>query len=992
LILKLFILHQYYITEFYIPSLANDDADMKKLLLLLLLPLAAHSQNTIGLPDVINYSKQLYSAGLQNWDIKQDKNGIIYVANNEGLLSFDGRSWNLYSLPNKTIVRSVEIGPDNKIYVGGQDELGYFAPGTNGRLQYNSLTQFIPARDKSFGDVWDIISFNKNIFFRSSNKIFKFSNESVATFYAPLEWSFLGACNGHLYAHDHKTGLMVFENDSWSPLAVKAAIPISDPVTNILSLNKDSAIITTLKDGLFILNSTSIQQLPSANNRFFASERIYAATAVNNEWIALATSNSGVYIIDLKGNIVQNFSGKEGLQNNNVLSIFLDRQSNLWLGLDNGIDFIAYNSAIKQINPILQNGSGYTTIIHNNTLFAGTSNGLYSVPLQPMKDLSFSKGNFVPVVNAKAQTWGLAEINDQLLLGNHEGAFVIKDNTAQPLSSNPGYWNFVPLSNTFPSARIVAGNYKGLFFFDFNNGQFTASGKVNGFEESSRFVVLDKYDNTWVSHPYHGVYRISRNNDGSYKTDLYTDKKGLPSTLNNHIYKIKNELMVATEKGVFGYNRDKDIFEPAPFYIKLLGNQSIRYLKEDKEGNIWFIHEKTLGVIDLSAKEPAIIYLPELSNKMLSGFEFIYAVNENNIFLGGEKGFFHINYEKYKKNLPDLQVQIRAVRIVDKTDSLLFGGYFKEVNEKQVQDAKLVPQLQYGWKTIRFEFSSSLFGYQSNLEFSYRLKGFDNNWSEWTKRTEKEYTNLPSGSYNFEVKVRSNLGNESGIATYSFRMLPPWYQTIWATIIYLLLLSAGLFILYKWQQKKFMLQSLKHEEEQKKLSYIHELELSKTESELVALRNEKLEAEINFKNSELASSAMHLVKKGELLSKIKEGLTHIMKLFDNQQGNNEIKKLIKTLSEDDNIDKEWENFTKHFDKVHSDFVASLKEKHGTITGNELKLCAYLRMNLSTKEIAQLMNISVRGVEISRYRLRKKLGISSETNLFDYLMGINNNGV
>ena len=964
---------------------------MKKLLLLLFLPLAAQSQNTIGLPDVINYSKQLYSAGLQNWDIKQDKNGIIYVANNEGLLSFDGRSWNLYSLPNKTIVRSVDIGPDNKIYVGGQDELGYFAPGINGRLQYNSLTQFIPAKDKIFGDVWDIISFNKNVFFRSSNKIFKFSNESVATYYAPLEWSFLGACNGHLYAHDHKTGLMIFENDTWSPLPVKAAFPISDPVTNILSLNKDSAIVTTLKDGLFILNSTSISALPSTNNQFFATERVYAATAVNNEWIALATSNSGVYIIDLKGNIVQHFSGKEGLQNNNVLSIFLDRQSNLWLGLDNGIDFIAYNSAIKQINPILQNGSGYTTIIHNNVLFAGTSNGLYSVPLQPMKDLSFSKGNFVPVNNAKAQTWGLAEINDQLLLGNHEGAFVIKDNTAQPLSPNPGYWNFVPLSNTFPSAQIVAGNYKGLFFFDFNNGQFTASGKVNGFEESSRFVVLDKYDNTWVSHPYHGVYRITKNSDGLYKTDLYTNKKGLPSTLNNHIYKVKNEVMVATEKGVFQYNRDKDSFEPAPFYTKLLGDQSIRYLKEDKEGNIWFIHEKTLGVIDLSGKEPAIIYLPELSNKMLSGFEFIYAVNENNIFLGGEKGFFHINYEKYKKNLPDLQVQIRTVRIINKTDSLLFGGYFNEVNEKQVQDSKLIPQLKYGWKTIRFEFSSSLFGYQSNLEFSYRLKGFDNNWSDWTKRTEKEYTNLPSGSYSFEVKVRSNLGNESGIAAYSFRMLPPWYQTIWATILYLLLLSAGLFFLYKWQQKKFMLQRLKHEEEQKKLSYIHELELSKTESELVALRNEKLEAEINFKNSELASSAMHLVKKGELLSKIKEGLTHTMKVVDNPQGNNEIKKLIKTLSEDDNIDKEWENFTKHFDKVHSDFVASLKEKHATITGNELKLCAYLRMNLSTKEIAQLMNISVRGVEISRYRLRKKLGIPSETNLFDYLMGINSNG-
>ena len=960
---------------------------MKKLLLLILLPISMYCQNTIGLPDVINYSKQLYSAGLQNWDIKQDKNGIIYVANNEGLLTFDGRKWTLHALPNKTIVRSVAISSDNKIYVGGQDELGYFTPAKNGQLQYNSLTQFIPVKDKNFGDVWDIIAFNKNIFFRSGNKIFKFTNESVATYYAPLEWSYLGACNNHLYAHDYKIGLMVFENDSWAPLSEKIASPINSSVTNILAINKDSALITTLKDGLFILSASTILKLTSANNSFFATERIYAATAINNEWMALATNNSGVYIIDHRANIIQRFSGKEGLQNNNVLSIFLDRQSNLWLGLDNGIDLIAYNNAIKQINPVLQNGSGYTAIIYNNSLYAGTSNGLYSVALQPIKDLSFSKGVFAPVNNGNAQIWALAQINNQLLVGNHEGAFVINNNTAQPISTNPGFWNFIPMSGTFPSAQMVSGNYKGLSFFDFNNGKFTAKGQVQGFIESSRFVAIDKYNNIWVSHPYHGVFKTSKNNDGSYTTSLYTDKKGLPSILDNHIYKIKNEVVVATVKGVFIYNPTKDVFEASPVYNKLLGNQSVRYLKEDVAGNIWFIHDKILGVVDLSGKEPVIIYLPELNNKMLSGFEFIYPVDENNIFLGGEKGFFHINYQKYKTTLVNLQVQLRTVRIINKTDSLLFGGYFAAVNETQVQDDDAVPAISDDWKTIRFEFSTALFGYPSNLEYSYRLKGFDENWSDWTTRTEKEYTNLPASSFTFEVKVRSNLGNESAAAGYTFKMLPPWYKTIWATIFYLLLLSAGLLALYRWQKKKFKRQQTKYEEEQKKLLYIHELEINKTESEIVALRNENLEAEINFKNSELASSAMHLVKKGELLTKIKAELTHVMKGFDNQQAIAEIKKMIKTLGEDDNIDKEWESFTKHFDKVHSDFFAGLKEKHPAISGNELKLCAYLRINLSTKEIAQLMNISVRGVEISRYRLRKKLGIASETNLFDYLIDI-----
>ena len=165
------------------------------------------------------------------------------------------------------------------------------------------------------------------------------------------------------------------------------------------------------------------------------------------------------------------------------------------------------------------------------------------------------------------------------------------------------------------------------------------------------------------------------------------------------------------------------------------------------------------------------------------------------------------------------------------------------------------------------------------------------------------------------------------------------------------------------------------------------MELSKTEAELIILKNEKLEAEINYKNAELASSAMHLVKKGELLSKSKTELAHVMKGMDNPQAITEVKKMIKNLSEDDKMDKEWESFSKHFDTVHGDFLTALKNTHNNITGNEMKLCAYLRMNLSTKEIAQLMNISVRGVEIGRYRLRKKLLLEKEMSLFDYLIKI-----
>ena len=951
---------------------------MKKLLFFILFPIFGNSQNTIGLPDISNYSKLSYNAGLQNWDIKQDRDGIVYFANNEGLLSFDGKNWKIYPLPNKTIVRSVEIGAENRIYVGGQDELGYFSPNGGGTLVYHSLTNLIPSKNRSFEDVWDIITYGKSIFFRSPTKIFQYNSGSITVFKATSEWAYLASCKNKLYAHDYQAGLLEFKNDSWQPVVTNYTFSKNDPITGILP-NADGVIITTLKNGLFYYQNDIITPLKGGAANSIQKERIYNAITINKEWIALATSEGGVYIINNKGEMVQKFSTTEGLQNNNILCIFLDNKQNLWLGLNNGIDFIAYNSAIKHISPKLLDESGYTAIIQNQHLYIGTSNGLYNVALQPIKDLSFSKGDFSFVQNSNGQAWGLALINNQLILGHHEGAFFVNQNTASPFSNKPGFWNFTPLSNMTPSTVVIGGTYKGLTLFDAKANKLIESLEIPNFLESSRYVTIDGEENIWVSHPYHGVYKIEKNSTGIYTTKQYQINEGLPSILNNHIYKIKNRIVVATESGVYEYSPEKDKFEVATSYSALIGNQSVRYLKEDREGNIWFIHEKGLGVIDYTGKVPQVIYIPELNAKMLSGFEFIFAVDENNIFLGGEKGFYHINYEKYKKLAPDLNVQIRSVHIIDIVDSTLFGGYFnKEKNN---------PHISHRFKTMHFEYASITYGYLNNLEYSHRLKGFEANWSVWTKRTEKEYTNLPPGFYTFEVKVRNNLGNESTISGYQFTIDAPWYGNIFTYIVYIILLSLGVYRLHIYQRKKFKAQQIKYEEEQRRLSYIHELEINKSETDIITLQNEKLEVEIEFKNSELASSAMHIVKKGELLTKIMSELGGIIKKIDNEYTITELKKMVKALNEDENLDQEWEYFTKHFDKVHSGFIVKLKEKHAKISNNELKLCAYLRMNLSTKEIAQLMNISVRGVEISRYRLRKKLNLATDTNLFDYLINI-----
>jgi DNA-binding CsgD family transcriptional regulator len=435
----------------------------------------------------------------------------------------------------------------------------------------------------------------------------------------------------------------------------------------------------------------------------------------------------------------------------------------------------------------------------------------------------------------------------------------------------------------------------------------------------------------------------------------------------------------------------------------VLPTATVDYLIEDAKGNIWFVNNKRLGVVEFSDSKSQTTYFPELNDKLMgNGFEFVYPYNTSNVFIAGEEGFFHLDFDEYKKRNEQIPILISGVRIINKKDSTLFGGYFSTDQEQMKKSNGNIPQISYAWNSLHFDFSSALYGKQSNIEYSYYLEDFDKSWSSWSKKTEKEYTYLSPGTYTFKVKARTHEGVESEVASYRFTILPPWYRTGWAYSVYLLFLAVLIYGGYRWQKKKFVTQQLKHEEErkrleylnklqaekheeeQKQLMYLHQLELERNEKEIIRLRNEKLESEIQLKNTELASTTLNLIQKGEMLVKVKEEFVRMKKVKDVDTESEDYKKIIRMLGED-KMKKNWEQFAVHFDKVHSDFLVTLKTQFPNLTPSELKLCAYLRLNLSSKEIAQIMNISIKSVELARYRLRKKLGIQPDVNLFSFLL-------
>ncbi|RZL48767.1 MAG: transcriptional regulator, partial [Pedobacter sp.] len=577
---------------------------MRRVFLLFLIVLypfiSLNAQGPIGLPQVSSYSSLQYKGGTQNWGITQDKNGILYFANNEGLLTFNGAYWKSYLLPNKTIVRSVKIDVDGKTYVGGQDEIGYFFPNANGSLVYHSLKKLIPQGEKQFADIWDIQIIGKDVFFRTVNKIFKLTGNKIEVYITRNAWVYLGIARNEILAHENKVGLKYYKNGQWQIKCDDKRI-INATITSILPYSGDTLLITTLKNGLFLLKGNELIKKQTVNDNVFHNDRINCAIQINHDLYAIGTTSSALLIVNKAGAIQRQFSYAEGLNNNNIRSILLDKHQNLWLGLDDGISFIAFNSAIKHIYPDRNKQvSSYATRIFNKKLYIGTSNGLLVAPINlDQDDLSNTQANFTEVSNTKGQTWGLAEINKHLLLANEEGSYVVNDYSATQLFGGLGTWVYSSLSKNKQDDNVVAGTYTGLQLLHYKDGIFSNEGTLSALNEPLRFIAVDqKLNCVWASHPYRGIYKLDLSPDRKkiIKTTLLGEKDGLPLTLYNYIFTIKGKIVAATADGIYEYDHAKKRFYQSSYFRPMFKNLSVQFLNEDMDGNVWFVSEKKVGV------------------------------------------------------------------------------------------------------------------------------------------------------------------------------------------------------------------------------------------------------------------------------------------------------------------------------------------------------------------------------------------------------------
>ncbi len=363
----------------------------------------------------------------------------------------------------------------------------------------------------------------------------------------------------------------------------------------------------------------------------------------------------------------------------------------------------------------------------------------------------------------------------------------------------------------------------------------------------------------------------------------------------------------------------------------------------------------------------------------------LITLEANQVLFAAKEGFIHFNNKLTKTVDHNFATLINSVRISSDEDSLTLNAKYSVDKIPDSANSELKPNFAFKNNAIQFSFSAPFIEGQNKTKYQFWLENAESNFSEWTDLMVKEYSNLKEGSYTFHVRAKNIYNEISKEAQFTFTIKPPWYRTSLAYSIYFVLGVGFLAVVFFGFETRYKKKTeILTEEKEKEINRI-DTELKSSEEEIERLKNESLEAKIDLQNKELATSTMHLINKNSFISHVKTNLNTITKRSKNQEVKQEINKIINNIDKNIASDNDWEHFSIHFDQVHGDFIKRLKDDYPTISPQEMKLSAYLRMNLSTKEIAHLLNISVRGVEIARYRLRKKLDMERAENLQEFIL-------
>jgi DNA-binding CsgD family transcriptional regulator len=923
---------------------------------------ASSSYGNTKVNTIRNFQKATYQAAKQNWSVDRSPNGFMYFANHGGLLEFDGITWKLHPLPNETILRSVLAASDSLIYTSGYRELGYWETDETGELKYYSLNELAEQYFSDNEEFWNIALLDDAVYFHSFNRVLIYRNKQIIPLELPGFTNTMHRVGDAILLAVRNRGIYKVENNQAVPF-IQSPLFENIMIRFILPYQDDQLMIGTNSNGIFIWDGNSISQWNQEWDDYFRKNEVNRGYIDDRGHLIIGTIMDGIVVFDEQGNKIASYNTSSGLQNNTVLGISTDQFYNTWLALDSGIDFISNDSNYGfMIETIPNIGAVYDAAVFEDQIYLGTNQGLFT------RNIYDDQSGYKLVPESQDQVWDIHIYDGHLFAGHNDGVIQLKDGQQQFISRQSG--GFSIRQDPMKAGYLLASTYSSIIRLKQEGGSYIQDGVVKGFYDLIRYIEIDHLGDIWASHMRRGIYRLQLNDkrDSVISRTYYGLNSVFKKDHSLHVFKVENRIVFTTEQTLYTYDDLNDSIIPYHFLNQQLEDiAAANRIIAAPDHHYWFITGEKIGLFRIfnNTVEPVKTYPRSIfsGNELIDDFENILPLTATKAIVCLENGIAQLDAEITDtiSVISKLQPKLRALELNNSRHQTTS----RPINKQDIH-------IQYKYHNIQLQYSFPLFTHNP-IYFQYFLKGLDQDWTERTAAPRFSFDRLPAGEYELLVKAVDQWGNESQVHSLLIEVAPPWYLSNYARTAYFIGFIAILFGFRSWGiQQTRKKERLEHE---------------KRERELIRLRNEKLRDEVQHKSKELANSTMSIVKKNELLLEIREIAARQKEQLGSRYPDKYYYHLTRKIEENITSQDDWQLFETNFERAHERFLNKIREMYPELTARDLRLCAFLRMNLSSKEIAPLLGISVRGVENHRYRLRKKMSLDHDQKLIDLILGL-----
>ncbi|MGH1365270.1 MAG: sensor histidine kinase [Calditrichia bacterium] len=753
-----------------------------------------------GRPYIQNFDYKTYAAHQENWSIVQDRRGVIYVGNNWGILEYDGASWRLITTEKNVAALSLDIDSSGTVWVGLESEMGYLTPDSAGNTQFVSIKSHLPEEEQDFSQVWKVHATPEGIYFLTIKKLLLWDGKTLRS--NPVVISSLSTkARDVMYFVEYEKGIVQVEDCKTHIVPGTESIKNEENQILLPYGSVDSLLIVTKNSGLFLYDGLQVAPFNTPVNDWLKQNFPYSALRTISGEYVIGTIRGGALVMDKNGERLMVLDRNAGLRDQTIVSVTEDQEGSIWLALTNGLARFEPQTPFKRYDAANGIESAVFDIKrHKGIVYAGTQLGAFYLDAEAENSEEGLSKAFKPISEISTYTYILQEEDGILLAGTDRGVYEIDGANAKRVEARwPRVYDFH--RGVKNPERVYVALLNGLSIMLKEKGHWEHYRRVQQLDEEIIAIAGDENDLLWLGTPSSGVLQVtveppSEANENFYvaRHKRYGEEHGLPSG-RIEPENLPGRIVFSTAEGIYSFDAKLDSFMLAEgFFQGSHSSGAIADIASGAEGTTWITANSPSGIIIAAIGKDGAVQNKTALQRLadLGQIQTVYpeALGKG-VWFGGAEGIARFSGEEVAAGESEFSTLIRGVLI--NGDSLAYSGNGV---------AELSP-LSYQNNALRFEYSATSFFDPTQLQFRYMLEGFDPDWSAWNRETRKDYTNLPEGDYVFRVEGKNLYGKTEQNAGFSFSILPPWYRSWWAYLLYGLAAIAGIMMLTRLQTNRY---------------------------------------------------------------------------------------------------------------------------------------------------------------------------------------------